>query len=102
VAKLLFIATRACPDLQPTISFLTSRCSKADEDDWKKLKRLLCYIKDMIDLKLTLCANAINWVMWWADAAIMVHDDFKSQSGHSMSLRSGMMKCKQITLIIYY
>jgi Reverse transcriptase (RNA-dependent DNA polymerase). len=45
VAKLLYVATRARPDLQPTISFLTSRCAKADEDDWKKLRRLLCYIK---------------------------------------------------------
>jgi hypothetical protein len=94
VAKLLFVATRARPDLQLTISFLTSRCSKADEDDWKKLKRLLCYIKGTIDLKLTLRANATDVVMWWADAAFAVRDDFKSQSGRGMSLGTGMIQCK--------
>jgi Reverse transcriptase (RNA-dependent DNA polymerase). len=94
VAKLLYVATRARPDLQPTISFLTSRCAKADEDDWKKLRRLLCYIKQTIDLKLTLRANAANVVMWWADAAFAVRDDFKSQSGRGMSLGTGMIQCK--------
>jgi hypothetical protein len=94
VAKLLFVATRARPDLQPTISFLTSRCAKADVDDWKKLKRLLCYIRHTIDLKLTLRANAMNIVMWWADAAFAVRDDFKSQSGRGMSLGTGMIQCK--------
>ena len=81
VAKLLFVATRARPDLQPTISFLTSRCAKADEDDWKKLKRLLCYIKSTMDLKLTLRANDSGMIIWWADAAFAVREDFKNQSG---------------------
>jgi hypothetical protein len=94
VAKLLFVATRARPDLQPTISFLTSRCDKADVDDWKKLKRLLTYIKNTIDLKLRLRANAMNIVMWWADAAFAVRDDYKSQSGRGMSLGTGMIQCK--------
>jgi hypothetical protein len=94
VAKLLFVATRARPDLQPTISFLTSRCAKADVDDWKKLKRLLCYVKNTIDLKLRLRASAMNIVMWWADAAFAVRDDFKSQSGRGMSLGAGMIQCK--------
>jgi ABC-type transport system involved in cytochrome bd biosynthesis, ATPase and permease components len=94
VAKLLFVATRGRPDLQPTISFLTSRCHCADVDDWKKLKRLLCYIKDTIKLRLRLKANAMNIVMWWADAAFAVRDDFKSQSGRGMSLGTGMIQCK--------
>jgi hypothetical protein len=94
VAKLLFVATRARPDFQPTISFLTSRCSKADVDDWKKLKRLLCYIKGTLDLKLRVRANAMNIVMWWADAAFAVRDDYKSQSGRGMSLGTGMIQCK--------
>jgi hypothetical protein len=94
VAKLLFVATRARPDFQPTISFLTSRCAKADIDDWKKLKRLLSYIKGTMDLKLRLRANAMNIVMWWADAAYAVRDDYKSQSGRGMSMGTGMIQCK--------
>jgi hypothetical protein len=35
VVKLLFVSTRGRPDIHLPISFLTSRVSKADEDDWK-------------------------------------------------------------------
>ena len=41
VAKLPFVSTRGRPDIHLAVSFLTSRVSKADEDDWKKLRRLL-------------------------------------------------------------
>jgi len=94
VATLLFVTTRGRPDLQPTISFLTSRCSTAFVDDWKKLKRLLSYIKHTMNLKLRLRTNAMNIVMWWADAAFAVRDDFKSQSGRGMSFGTGMIPCK--------
>eukprot|EP00980_Cylindrotheca_fusiformis_P026811 scaffold17566_cov108-Cylindrotheca_fusiformis.AAC.1 len=39
-AKLLFVLRRARPDIQVAIAFLTSRVTKADRDDWKKLKRV--------------------------------------------------------------
>ena len=45
VAKLLFVGKWARPDIIITIAFLTTRVSKSDEDDWKKLERLMCYIK---------------------------------------------------------
>jgi len=38
VAKLLFVAMRARPDIQVLIVYLLSRVTKADEDGWKKLK----------------------------------------------------------------
>ena len=38
VAKLFFIMKRARPDLEMNISFLMTRVSKSDEDDWRKLK----------------------------------------------------------------
>ena len=54
VAKLLFVSKRGRPDIQVAIAFLTTRVTNPDEDDWKKLKRLLCYINSTIDMKLTL------------------------------------------------
>ena len=48
VAKLLFVSTRGRPDIHLPISFLTSRVTKADEDDWKKLRRLLQYVKILL------------------------------------------------------
>ena len=37
-SKLLFVAMRAQPDIQVPVSILTSRVTKADEDDWKKIE----------------------------------------------------------------
>ena len=45
VAKLLYLEKRARPDLETNIAFLTTRVSNPDKDDWKKLIRLLSYIK---------------------------------------------------------
>ena len=89
VAKLLFVSTRARPDIHLPISFLTSRVSKADEDDWKKLQRLLQYIHSTIDLKLTLSASNMSIIKWWVDVAYGVRSDCKSQTGRTMSLGRG-------------
>jgi hypothetical protein len=94
VAKLLFVSTRGRPDIHLPISFLTSRVSKADEDDWKKLSRLLTYIKNTLDLDLTLSAHKMSVVKWWCDAAYAVRADYKSQTGSTMSMGRGTIMNK--------
>ena len=96
VAKLLYVATKGRPDIYLPIAFLTSRVSKADEDDWKKLRRLLKYIQQTIDLKLVLRADNLTITKWWADAAYAVRDDGKSQTGMTMSLGNGVIMSKSI------
>ena len=92
VAKLLFVSTRGRPDIQVPISFLTSRVAKPTEDDWKKLARVLGYLKDTMDLCLTLQSNDMSVIKYWTDAAYGVREDFKSQTGAVMSFgRGGMM-----------
>eukprot|EP00957_Ditylum_brightwellii_P132206 10080929-Ditylum_brightwellii.AAC.1 len=44
-AKTLFITKRVRPDLEPTTSFLCTGLSKSVKDDWKKLKRMLGFMK---------------------------------------------------------
>ena len=58
VAKLLFVGKRARPDIMVAIAFLTTRVSKSDEDDWKKLERLMSYVNNTLDLKLTLSVES--------------------------------------------
>jgi len=94
VAKLLFVSTRGRPDIYLPISFLTSRVTKADTDDWKKLTRLLNYVKATMELELTLSADNANIVKWWVDAAYAVRDDYKSQTGSTMSLGHGVLMSK--------
>jgi hypothetical protein len=72
-AKLLFLSKRARPDLQQAIGFLTTRVKKPDIDDWKKLKRVIQYLRGTQDLNLTLEADSTHVVKWWVDAAFAVH-----------------------------
>ena len=60
VAKLLFIMKQARPDLETSVSFLMTRVSKSDEDNWRKLKRCLGFIKGTIEDKGTMGADNIN------------------------------------------
>jgi Reverse transcriptase (RNA-dependent DNA polymerase) len=91
VAKLLFLCKRSRPDIQPVVAFLSTRVQAPDEDDYKKLARLMRYIRGTQDLVLTLEGDGMNVVKWWADASFAVHADFKSHTGGAMSLGKGVV-----------
>jgi len=86
VAQLLFVAMRARPDIQTSVSFLTKRVQKPDEDDWNKLKRVLRYLKGTKHMKLSLRVDNLNTICWWVDAAYGVHMDLKGHTGMMMTL----------------
>jgi len=65
VAKLLFIAKRARPDILLAISFLTTRVKEPDEDDWGKLKRVLGYLSGTPDIYLTLSCEDLDKLIWY-------------------------------------
>jgi hypothetical protein len=95
VAKLLFLTKRARPDLQPTVPFLCTRVKQPDQDDWKKLLRLLKYLELTANLILTLEADPDDDVLharWFPDAAFAVHPDFKSHTGAVLSFGKGATK----------
>ena len=80
-ALLLFVSKRARPDIQTTIAFLCTRPTVADVNDWRKLKRLLQYIKSTIDLELILGADLMSAFKTFIDVAYGVHEDTKSHTG---------------------
>ena len=59
---------------------------KPDEDDWKKLRRLLGYLKQIIKLPLILRANGVNVLKWWVGASYAAHDDMRGHTGGNMSM----------------
>ena len=88
-AKLLFLSKRARPDIQTAVSFLTKRVKAPDEDDYKKLRRTMQYLRGSIELLLTLEADDVRVIKWWVDASYAVHDDMKSHTGGTMSMGKG-------------
>jgi hypothetical protein len=74
-AKLLYLSKRTRPDLLPTMSFLCTRVLNPDVDDWKKLGRCLCYLRDNAQLAYILEADGTWIIPWWVDASYGVHPD---------------------------
>jgi Reverse transcriptase (RNA-dependent DNA polymerase) len=90
-AKLLFLCKRACPDVQTATAFLCTRVKAPDIDDYKKLGRVMHYLRTTHDMVLTLESNSVNIIKWWVDASFAVHPDMKSHTGAVMSLGRGAM-----------
>ena len=96
VATLLWIMKRARLDLETAISFLCTRVSKSDEDDWKKLRRVIAYVKGTIDDVRIIGADSLSKIYTWIDAAYGVTSDMKSQTGGAMSLGLGVLHGKSV------
>lgn len=90
VAKLLFLCKRARPDIQTAVSFLSTRVQSPDTDDLKKLGRVMKYLRRTSNMVLTLEADDLHILKWWADGAFAVHDDMKSHSGGALTLGKGV------------
>ena len=89
VAKMLYLAKRTRPDLLLAVSFLCTRVTSPDVDDWKKLGRCLRYLNETRNLTLTLSSTDLSTIFWWVDASFGVHDDCRSHTGAVMMMNHG-------------
>ena len=55
-----------------------------DEDNWKKLRILLGYLKRTIKLPLNKQSNGVNVLKWWVDKLYANHDDMQGHIGGTM------------------
>ena len=94
VAKLLYITKRSRPDIETAVAFLTTRVSKSDIDDWKKLKRLMTWMNQTKDNTRVIGAKNVHELYTWIDAAFAVHMDMRSHTGGLMSFGRGMIHCR--------
>ena len=86
MAKSLFATKRACPYIATAVSFLTTRVTEPDEDDWKTLVRMIRYLNGSPDLPLNLKVDSTSIVKWWVDDSYAEHTDCRSQTGGTGSL----------------
>jgi hypothetical protein len=93
-ARGLFATKRSRPDIHTAISFLTTRVREPDEDDWKKLQRMMRYLRGTPDLALILSGDEtsiIKYIEWWIDGAHTGHTTMRSQTGATSSLGKGCL-----------
>ena len=89
VAKLLFASKRTRTDLQTAIAFLCTRVQDPDEDDKKKLIRVLGYLKETIFLPLVLGDDGTGNMYWYVDASFAVHHNMRSHTGGMLTFGHG-------------
>ena len=89
VAKLLFLCKWVQPDLQTAVAFLSTRVKAPDEDDYKKLTRVMYYLHATARLPLTLEADTLQVIKWWIDGAFATHPDMWIHTGGMLSLGKG-------------
>jgi hypothetical protein len=99
-AALLFVSRRCRLDIQTAIGYLCTRVGCPDVDDWTKLKRVLEYLNDTIELTRTIGADDIRRMQSWVDVSYGIHDDCKSHTGGCISFGWGVIStmCKKQTL----
>ena len=82
----LYLSQRGCPGIRTAISFLCSRLKCPDEDDYKKLTRLIRYLWHTLHMCLVLGKDDTDVVRWWIDASYTVHPDMRGHTGATMFL----------------
>jgi hypothetical protein len=87
--QLLYLSQRARPDICTAVSFLCGWLTHPDQDDYKKLARVLKYLDSTVDMPLVLAADDAGKIRWWVDASYAVHADMKSHTGGTLSLGKG-------------
>jgi hypothetical protein len=81
VAKLLFMAKQARPNLLTVVSFLCTRVQGVTQQDMGKLKRMLGYVRAMQDQVMVLWAQTTQNIRAYVDAAFALHGNSKSHTG---------------------
>lgn len=88
-AQGLFLCKRGRPDIAPAIAYLTTRVQNPNESDWCKLKRMIKYLDQTANDRLTLKSDRSRILKWHVDAAFAVHHDFRSHTGGMLTMGKG-------------
>jgi len=83
---------RVRPDIEPSIAYLCTRVKRCTVSDWRKLKRLLCWIKQTIDDVRIIEAKNLTDLYTWIDASYAVHTNMRGQTGGCMQTKTKWKK----------
>ncbi len=86
VAKLLYIAKRSRPDILTAVSFLTTRVAAPDEEDERKLRRILRYLSSTKGKGICLHTPDLTTIHAYVDAAYGTYKDFIGVTGAVISV----------------
>ena len=70
---------------------MCGRLHHPDTDDYKKVARVIKYLRETADLPLRLQGDGSGTVKWYVDASYSVHPNMKGHTGGTMSLGKGLV-----------
>ena len=85
----LYLSQQGRPDIRTAITFLCGRLHSPAEDDYKKLTRMMQYLRGTKGMVLTLQASDEGIIRRWIDASYTIHEDMKDHTGAALSLGKG-------------
>ena len=91
VAKFLYAAKRAGPGIQVAVAFLCRKVPCPNKDDYKKLGRLVRYVKGSTHTPLVIGYDNTCNLVWSIDASFAVHMDMKSHTGYCLIMGTGVV-----------
>ena len=89
VARLLFASKKTRLDIQVFVAFLCTRVKALTEQDYKKLGKVISYLKETVSLPLVVGVDDSGRLIWNIDASFAVHPDCKSYTGACLTLGHG-------------
>ena len=89
IARLLFASKRAKPDIQVCVAFLSTRVKAPTEQDYKRLGKVISYLKETVHLPLVVGIDDSGRITWNIDTSFAVQLDCKSHTGACLILGHG-------------
>ena len=76
VTRLLFVSNRVrTNNKQVCVAFLCTRVKSPNNQDYKKIRRVISYLKETVHLPLVIGGNDSETLTWNIDASFAVHPD---------------------------
>ena len=95
-ARLLFASKRARPDLQVAVAYLCTRVKAPTQSDYRKLTRVIKYLRLTISIPLVLGWDGTGKLLWSVDASFAIHKDMRSHTGAVLTLGQGALLAMSI------
>ena len=86
---MLYLSKQARPDIQLSFSLLYTIVRDTFFDGYKKLTRLMTYVKGAIGLPLILSIEKSGNIKWYVDSAFAMHKDVRIHSCVFMTMGTG-------------
>jgi hypothetical protein len=101
VRKGMFLCKCGRQDIQLAVAFVATRVTEQNEGNWKKLVKMMNYLKATKDDVPCMSADDTGTIKWHVDATFAVHKDMKSHTGATMTslvLSAPSLQNRKLTL----